>query len=224
MAAVLACGPGAVLSHRSAAALHGLIEDRGGPVDVTVATNRRSRRGIRVHRTRALEPPEVTRKRGIPTTTEERTLRDLAAEGATRELEQALDGAHRERQSLTDAVEKGRGRRGITALRAAAQRESGFTRSEAERRLRELVERAGLPTPVTNARVGKWEVDALWPEERLIVEVDGFEFHQGRRAFETDRRRDAELVGLGYRVIRVTWRQLTQEREAVVARIARALG
>jgi very-short-patch-repair endonuclease len=77
---------------------------------------------------------------------------------------------------------------------------------------------------VTNVRVGGYEVDALWPAERLIVEVDGFAFHSARSSFESDRKRDAELTAAGYRVIRVTWRQLVEEPEAVVARLARALG
>jgi very-short-patch-repair endonuclease len=98
-----------------------------------------------------------------------------------------------------------------------------MTRSEAERRLLTLIERAALPRPRTNTRVGRYEVDALWPETRLIVEVDGFAFHGTRAAFERDRRRDADLTAMGFRVVRVTWRQLVDEPHLVVARLAGAL-
>jgi very-short-patch-repair endonuclease len=101
--------------------------------------------------------------------------------------------------------------------------EPRLTRSEAERRMLRLIRAARLPVPATNARVGRFEVDALWERERLIVEVDGFAFHGSRPAFERDRRRDAELLTLGYRVLRVTWRQLVDEPEAVVALIAAAI-
>ena len=97
---------------------------------------------------------------------------------------------------------------------------AGPTRSEAERRLLRLVERARLPRPETNARLAGYEVDALWRLQRLIVEVDGYAFHGGREAFEQDRRRDADLMVAGHRVLRVTWRQLTREPEAVAARLA----
>jgi very-short-patch-repair endonuclease len=81
----------------------------------------------------------------------------------------------------------------------------------------------GCPRPLANATVGRYEVDLLWPTERLVVEVDGYAYHRTRAAFERDRRRDADLQGAGYRVLRVTWRQLAREREAVVAQVARAL-
>jgi very-short-patch-repair endonuclease len=98
-----------------------------------------------------------------------------------------------------------------------------LTRSEAERRFLDLIERARLPRPRTNVRIGRYEVDLLWPEQRLIVEVDGYAFHSTRAAFERDRARDAELIAAGYHVIRVTWRQLVEEPEATVALLAAAL-
>jgi very-short-patch-repair endonuclease len=97
------------------------------------------------------------------------------------------------------------------------------TRSEAERRLKHLIAKAALRPPATNVRIGRYEVDAVWMRERLVVEVDGFAFHGHRAAFERDRRRDAELAARGFRVIRVTWRQLVDESEAVIARLAAAL-
>ena len=226
MAAVLACGPTAVLSHHAAAALHGIRPARPGAIDVTVTRGHPgSRPGIRVHRGRL----DRTVVNGIPVTTVPRTLLDLAAALPERELDRAIEEAQIRRKldlaSLTDAVHEGRGHRGARALRAAAAKatEPQLTRSEAERRLVELIRRAELPRPNTNARLGGYEVDALWPAERLVVEVDGFAFHGGREAFERDRRKDAELLGAGYRVLRVTWRQIAHAPEAVVARLALAL-
>ena len=97
------------------------------------------------------------------------------------------------------------------------------TRSEAERELLTLVRAAGLPPPETNTKVAGLEVDALWREQRLAVEVDGYAFHGHRIAFERDRRRDATLAQQGISTLRLSWRQLTREREAVIAALARAL-
>ena len=229
MAAVLAAGPGAVVSHRAAAWLHGFAPEPA-VVDVTVeAGHPRARSGVRVHR-RSLDG-EVTRVDGIPATTPKRTIADLAADTEPHELRRAMEEALIQRKldhlSLTGAVDAARGQRGAAVLRAAAIAVAGtgerLTRSEAERRLLDLVAAAGLPRPQTNVRVGRAEVDALWRRERLVAEVDGFAFHASRAAFERDRRRDAELTASGLRVIRVTWRQLADEPEAVVARLAGAL-
>jgi very-short-patch-repair endonuclease len=110
-------------------------------------------------------------------------------------------------------------------MRLLLDRDDGpaLTRSVAERKLLRMIRAASLPSPVVNARVGRYEVDFLWREQRLIVEVDGFAWHSSRRAFERDRARDAELQLAGYRVLRITWRQLTREPNAVIQRIARAL-
>jgi very-short-patch-repair endonuclease len=109
------------------------------------------------------------------------------------------------------------------ALRRATIEEPQITRSEGERRLRALIRAARLSRPHTNTSVGGWEVDAVWQAQRLVVEVDGFAYHGNRAAFERDRRRDAALVAAGYRVIRITWRQLVDEPHAVVALLARLL-
>ena len=117
------------------------------------------------------------------------------------------------------------GCRGIDRLRAVLGRDgdAAITRSEAEERLLALLRASRLPAPLTNQRATGCEVDFLWPEQRFIVEVDGFAFHGSRAAFERDRRRDADLQGAGYRVMRVTWRQLVDEPEATLVRIAQAL-
>ena len=98
-----------------------------------------------------------------------------------------------------------------------------FTRSEAERRLLELIRAARLPPPTTNAKVGHHEVDFLWREQRLVVEVDGYAFHSSRSSFERDRRRDRDLQAQGYRILRITWRELANEPEALIAELAVAL-
>ena len=98
-----------------------------------------------------------------------------------------------------------------------------FTRSEGERRLKALCKAAGLPLPQMNARVAGWEVDAFWPAQRVVVEVDGYKYHRTRRRFESDRRKDAALQAAGYRVVRITWRRLTQEPLAVSAQLGALL-
>ena len=110
-------------------------------------------------------------------------------------------------------------------LRVVIERESGpaFTRSEAERRLLKLIRNARLPPPRCNVRAAGHEVDFLWPEQKVVVEIDGYAFHRSRTAFETDRRRDADLQVAGYVVLRITWRRLADEPEAVIAQIASAL-
>ncbi len=129
-------------------------------------------------------------------------------------------------REILAAIDRAPGRTGVGMLRQILARTSGpaFTRSTAERRLLKLIREAQLPHPLTNSRTKGYELDFLWPEQRLVVEVDGRRFHGHRAAFERDRRRDATLVAAGYRVIRVTWRQITEEPLAVVATLAQALG
>lgn len=231
MAAVLACGERAVISHRSAAALWRLLPDRpDADPEVTVAAARaRQRRGIRTHRTASLDRRDVRRIERIPVTAPARSLLDLAAVAGAHELERAVAEAERRRlvrrRELTDELQRHRRRAGTASLLAVLDRDGGpaWTRSEAERRLLRLVRAARLPTPELNVHVGDFEVDFLWREERVIIEVDGYAVHSPRPAFERDRSRDAELQARGFRVIRVTWRQLTGESEALLARLARAL-
>ena len=212
MAAVLAVGHDAAISHRSAGALWEILPSAGEPVHVTTTRGHpRHRPGIRVHRTRSLQ---VSLNAGLPVTTPLRTLLDLAATTSARELERAVEEAQVRRLVTRDDLEQ---------LPGSHRDEPSLTRSEAERRLLALVRAARLPRPHTNVRVGGHEVDFLWPEQRLIVEVDGFAFHHTRAAFERDRARDRALQAGGYLVVRVTWRQLVDEPEAVVAALAAAL-
>jgi very-short-patch-repair endonuclease len=128
-------------------------------------------------------------------------------------------------RDLKEALERNAGRRGAKRFQRLVEldRGSGLTRSEAERKLLALVHAAALPRPKANARIARLEVDFLWPEQKVVVEVDGYAFHAGARAFERDRERDATLAARGYVVLRVTWRQLVARREALIARLAAAL-
>jgi len=226
----MACSPEAVLSHRSAAWLWQLARRPDGEIDVMVVGRNGGRRPhVRVHETRCLGALERTKRKGIPVTTPARTLLDLAESVSPRELERALDEARVRRlvrrSQLTGVLDASPGRKGAAALAALLDREGDpkLTRSEAEERTLSLVRAARLPRPRVNARVGGLEVDLLWREQRLVVEVDGYAYHSSRTAFERDRLRDAELGAAGLRVMRLTWRVLVDEPEAVVARLASAL-
>jgi very-short-patch-repair endonuclease len=229
LGAVLACGRGAAISHRSAAWLWRLLPAATGDVEVTVAgRDCRSRPGIRVHRVRDLDPRDTRKLGGIPITSPARTILDLAAVVTPRELEQALAEAYARqlarRSELVSLLARRSPRPGTRALRALLEDGTpALTRSQAEDRLLGLIRAAELPAPETNIRIGRHEVDFVWRDQRLIVEVDGFRFHSSRSAFERDRRRDAELGTLGFRVARVTWRQIVDEPVVLVARLATAL-
>src|SRR4051794_29307779 len=196
MAAVLACGATAVLSHRSAAGLWGLLRAWYGLPEVTVTDGRsRGRPGLRVYRTTRLDPRETRRREGVPVTAPARTLLDIASLVSERDLARAVEEAQVLRLVTPHvlATIAGCGRPGSAALRAALnlQHEPSLTRSEAEIAFLQLVRDAGLPAPETNVNVLGHEVDFLWREQKLIVEVDGFAYHSSRQAFERDRRRDA---------------------------------
>ena len=182
------------------------------------------RAGIRIHFSSDLPASDVTTRHGIPVTTPLRTLLDLAAVASAGELERAVQEAQVRGLVTADQLRRRAvGVRGAPALRAALALEPALTRSEAERRLLTLIRAAGLPRPQTNVRIGPYEVDAVWAQPRVVVEVDGFAFHGTRSAFERDRRRDADLAARRYTVLRFTWRELTRRPEAVIARIAAVL-
>jgi very-short-patch-repair endonuclease len=231
LAAVLACGKGAMVSHRSAAALYGLCVPPQAAVHLTVERRScRSRRRLRVHNVERIDRRDCGLLRGIPITAPARTLVDFASDARSDELERAIAEAFVLRlvnePELEAAAGRARNHRGVAALRAELRREAGpqLTRREGERRMLKLLRDAGLPQPLTNTKVEGFEVDFLWPDQKLIVEFDGFQFHGHRAAFERDRRRDQRQIAAGYRVIRITWRQLAEEPLTVVATIARALG
>ena len=224
LAALLACGPGAVLSHRSAASLWRLLPVSTDELEVTVAGRDPGRKpGIRVHCVTALDRRDVRKLRGIPITTPARTILDLAAVVTPRELEQALAEAQTRRlarRSELVALLARVGRRpGVATLRSLleADKAPALIRSDAEKRFLGLIRRAELPTPDVNVRICGYEVDFLWRQQGLVVEVDGFRFHSSRAAFERDRLRDARLGAAGLRVLRVTWRQIVDRPEALVS-------
>jgi very-short-patch-repair endonuclease len=232
MAAVLACGGGAAIGRHSAGAVWS-IPCGPPPACVEIVLCRDwvpRRRGVCIHRTLSLTRRDVRTVDGIPVTTPARTLLDLGAVLAPEALELAVADALRRRLltrgDLAEQLNRNGHLRGAAALRSVLEADGGpaFTRSAAERRLLDLLRKASLPSPLINARVCGYEVDFHWPRERVIAEVDGFTFHGDRIAFERDRGRDAELQALGYRVIRITWRQLTREPNVVVRRITHLLG
>ncbi len=223
MAAVLACGSGAVLSHRSAAALWGLRTDGRASIDVT-APNRRGRipTGIDAHRHSFLRPQDCTSVREIPCTSVARTLLDLAAVVGIRELENAVAEAEVLRvfdhAAVREVIARGRGRRGVARLRLAViehDPRAELARGPLERRFLALCRRAGLPPPEVNVLLEvagvRLEPDFLWRDAGLIVETDGRKYHDTTTAFERDRRRDQRLTVAGWQVVRCTWRQVVDE-------------
>jgi hypothetical protein len=224
MAAVLACGEHARLSFRSAGMLLNIRRTERGLIEVTSPRTGRGRPGIQRHRA-ILPPDEVTVHQGIPTTTVPRTLLDLATVLTPRQLARAVNEAEVQRLwdplSLSALLERYPRRPGVPALRALLGQRVTVTRGELEQRFRKFLADAGLPRPETNAHIqvnGIWyEVDCLWREERVIVELDGRATHDTRLAFETDRARDRVLQAAGFRVIRITWRQLHESPAAVAA-------
>jgi very-short-patch-repair endonuclease len=200
IAALLAAGPGAVLSHETAAYHWDLVPSLPQFVDVTLTNRRpRTRHGVRVHRATRLE---ATTHRQLPVTTPLQTLDQLPPPTSDRARAEALvqrliprradDHAEPTRSALEDAL--------LPALRAA-----------------------DLPMPLVNTIVLGHEVDFLWPDHKLVVETDGWATHGHRRAFESDRARDARLLAAGYRVLRFTWRQVIDQTLLVTVRIAQVL-
>jgi very-short-patch-repair endonuclease len=208
MAAVLAYGDQAALSHGSAAALWRFLPSPAGPVDV-VTSNRNGpamRHGIRLHRFTSLSPGEITRRCGIPVTTPARTIADLAGTVPQWQWRRAV------RQAEISGFALG----------------SGFvtdrTRSDVERGFLRFCRRHEIPLPEVNVRVGRWTVDFLWPHQRLAVETDSYRYHRGTVAFEDDHARDLDLRRHGFKVRRFTDLQVREESARVVADLREALG
>jgi very-short-patch-repair endonuclease len=222
MAAVLACGPEALLSHQSAGALWGIVPSTGTRVHVTAPRGRHPQPGIVLHRTRSLHPDDRTLRDAIPVTSIARTLLDLAEVLSPRRLERAFEEADRlellDMNALRLTAERSHGRRGLKPLATLLARSTPapHTRSELERRFLDVVRDAGLPQPLVNAMVEGFEVDMLWPDRRLIVELDGYAFHRHRAAFERDNKRRAKLQIAGFVVVPITWLRLDRECAEVV--------
>ncbi len=232
MAAVLAGGSGTALSHRSAGQAWGIVPRHDIEVEVTRRRKFRPRTGIRAHES-TLGGDEVLLLDGIPVTSPPRTLLDLAAILRPRQLERAFDELEvrglTDALSLPDLLARHPRRRGAVAIRAllASGEPGGITRHELEEGFVGLLDAHGLPRPRLNAPLSLrgrfFEVDCLWRRERVIVELDGRAVHGTGRAFEADRERDRILQAEGWRVARVTWRQMTGDAQAVATDLGRLL-
>jgi len=234
-AALLACGGGAALSHRTAASIWALGGPLGTdhPVEVTIAGREtsRTRTGIIVHRSSLIRPIDIVIRDGLPVTSPAWALLDLAAHTSTREAERSLDEALAQRLvSLTKLRElltrvQGRhgGQRVLSHLLGGRSGPSTVTRSEAEEQMLALIRAAQLPAPQLNVRVCGYEVDFHWPEHQLVLEVDGYAWHSGRSAFERDRRKGIALARAGIELLRVSWRQIQEESLPLVAGLAARL-
>ena len=232
IAAVLACGEGAVLSHRSAAQRWELLTTAQTNIDVTAPTRagRAKRPGIQLHCCRRLDTADLTARGGIPITTVARTLVDLNAVVPDRLLERALEQAYIRRLlavgAIEDALERANGRKtgALRRLIAAESRTATVTRSELEERFLALVRSVELPDPEGNAWLCGYEVDFLWRAQRRVIEVDGHAYHSTRQATTRDRRKDDDLEAAGYRVTRFTADPILHDSEDTLARTRRVLG
>lgn len=227
MAAVLACGKGALLSHRSAATLWGLMGHSGSPIEVTSVTGRR-RPGIAVHEGAICNEDRAAVDR-IPVTTVAHTLFDLAEVLDEEQLGRAAEEADRlhllSLAELDEVCARCPGRRALRPIRRLIEeiRAPQVTRTPLEDRVIALCRRFDLPMPATNVLVLGHEVDAFWPKQQLIVEADSVAFHSHQAAFERDRERDAARQVAGYRVIRLTDRRLKREPAKVADELRRLL-
>jgi very-short-patch-repair endonuclease len=215
IAAGYACGAGALVSHRDAGALHGLIGPGSQSTEVTAQRGCKPKPGITVHRSRSLHPDDRTVVDGIPTTSVARTLIDLAEVLSEERLAKAVHQAEVLRvfdlRGLEEALARVPGRKGRHRMRrvlVAHQPEPHLLRSRAERKLKALCRQNDLPQPQFNAWVAGYELDVYWPRQRLALEFDGAATHHTRHAFHEDRRRDRALATEGIQVARVTWPDL----------------
>ena len=233
MAAVLTCGPGAVLSHLSAAVLWGIVRRPVREIAISVPNSRRlkPRRGITVHRRTGLGEDQVTQHKGIPVTTPIATLIDIAPLLGERQLEAAINEA--DKRDLTDpdrlraALDAVVARPGTAILREMLDaRTFALTDSDLERRFLRLARQAGLPQPETGAHVNGFKVDFHWPALGLVVETDGLRYHRTPAQQATDRLRDQAHTAAGLTVLRFTHAQVADEPgqvKATLAAVARRL-
>ncbi len=234
LAAVLAAGPGAVLSHRDAAALHGMrATPESSRVSVTTCAAARPAPGLWIFARRPLTPEDVAVVQAIPVTSPARTLVDLAPMLTLGQLQSTLGEADRKGLLDVSAVERalartksrhGQGHRRLTAaLDAHRQAGAVLARSELEERFLDLVLNAGLPRPRLNARAADFEVDALWPAEQVVVELDGWAHHKERAAAARDRDKTNRLQVAGYVVLRFLHGDVVARPHEVAAAIRAAL-
>jgi hypothetical protein len=234
LAALLSVGNDAVLSHRSGARLWGLRPWSGAFIEMTVRADRGQnvRTGLRIHKSTELEDWEITEEAGIPVTTPARTLLDLAAVVPAHHLRRAVERAvqhelydHRAILRVMAAHPRRRGSAALTALLDDLQDHgtAPVTRSDLEALFLQLCLDHSLPRPQVNHLENGRELDFRWPVQRVVVETNGFAFHRTRSAFEDDHDKRLALEAAGWRVISLTWRQLTSRPEDVVQHVRRAL-
>jgi hypothetical protein len=232
LAALLAVGDDAVLSHRSAARQWGLRPWSGTFVEISVPSRRgiRTKPDLRIHNATDLHDWEITEDDGLPLTTPSRTLLDLAAVVRAHQLRRAVERAeqlerydHTAMLRVLAAHPRRPGSPALKALLADLGAHGGMTRSDLEALFLQLCLDHGLPRPQVNRYDNGRELDFRWPRQRLVVETNGFRFHRSRAAFESDHRRRLELEAAGWRVISLTWRQVTDHPEDIADHLRRVL-
>jgi hypothetical protein len=229
MAAVLACGPGAVLSHVSAGHLWNLCRSYGS-VEVLRCSGGAAHKGVRLHQTRRLEPFEVTMEKGIPVVSVERALLDLSGRVDAKRLERMVVQAYKSGRlswpALDRILTRRRGRKGAGRLRRIAAEvdpEALEARSVTEVDFLALWRRTEMPPPAVNVLIEGHLVDFLWPRERVIVETDSWGFHGDPGSFERDHETDVDLIAAGYDVHRATYKMLDRDPDPFLANVRRAL-
>ena len=222
LAAVRACGPGALLSGRAAAHLLGVLKGAAAPPEVVTPTERRVA-GVRTRRSRHMDPREATTWRGVPVTTVARTLADLAATLALDDLARACHEAGVRHGTTPRHVEaalaRWPGRPGAQRLRAVLRGDAQVTLSALERRFLAHLREAGLELPQTNRLTDGRRVDCRWPGRRLTVELDGYRYHHSRHAWEQDRRREREARARGDEFRRYTYGDVFEEPALMLAEL-----
>lgn len=225
-AAVLACGEGAFLSYGSAATLWGFDKYWAAPFEVTAPTARKHK-GIRTHRSRTLTRDDITTELGVPVTSPERTVLDIAPRLTDKRLARVVNDARRaghvHLDSLADVLARNPNHPGTKRLRRFVEERAPATNSPLEDDFLEFAKRYGLPAPVTNTRVLGYEVDVLYPAERVIIEIDGYPFHSDRDSFERDRNRDADMLAADFVTVRVTRDRMRHKPEHEARRIIKIL-
>lgn len=241
LAGILAAGEGAVLAFRSAAALWGLLDFRPA-VEALRAGSRKSRRArinldgremsapLVIRRSRQLPDNHLRTVRSIPVTSPARTLLDMSASAPDFLLKRAFLEADRlgliDDEALLDCLLHCQGRSGASTFRRFVREripETRITRSVLEGLFLEICRRSDLPIPEVNVRTGAGEIDCRWLDGRLLVELDGYEFHKGREKFEQDNLKSNRLRSEGWTVLRFTWRMLTTDPDQVAAQVRRVL-
>jgi very-short-patch-repair endonuclease len=227
LAAVLACGEGALLSDRAAGCLFGALKGLAPPPEVTAPTERRIK-GIKTHRSRNMDPRDATTFRGIPITTLPRTLVDLASVLDPDDLARAFHEAEVRHGTTPAQVEPVLDRRpnspGARKLRAVLRGDTPITLSRLEKRFLVLLREAGLPAPRTNRPAGGYRVDCRWPDHRLTVELDSYRYHHSRHAWEQDRRREREARARGDEFRRYTWGDVHEHPKQMLTELRGLLG